>query len=137
MFTWIHCNFFFLFFFSVAFVDAEPFVRLNCEGDKLYGARWSKFEPNEGCNFTTAVTSVSTNTLKNISKVCGCSSGLPLCGQPGGKKCVGFTEERRQNSKTMLLAQNTQKVQERQKKKKKYACFIFRQYKTGVHLLLL
>ncbi|KAK7112540.1 adhesion G-protein coupled receptor G4-like [Littorina saxatilis] len=45
----------------------EPYVKLRCKGDKLYGAYWSGFQPNEGCNFTDAVTSPSTETLRNIS----------------------------------------------------------------------
>jgi hypothetical protein len=49
--------------------DGEPYVRLACEGDKLYGARWSQFVPTQGCNFTNTPTSPITNNLKNISIV--------------------------------------------------------------------
>lgn len=44
-----------------------PYVSSSCIGDKLYGARWSRFEPNTGCDFTKETSSSVSNTLKDIS----------------------------------------------------------------------
>ncbi|XP_076459089.1 uncharacterized protein LOC143292561 [Babylonia areolata] len=46
----------------------EPYVSLTCEGDKLYGAQWSKFKPILGCQYDDADTSSVTVTLQNISE---------------------------------------------------------------------
>ncbi|KAK7491914.1 hypothetical protein BaRGS_00016933, partial [Batillaria attramentaria] len=44
-----------------------PYVTLKCVGDKLYGARWARFEPNSGCDFANASSSPVSDTLKGIS----------------------------------------------------------------------
>ncbi|KAL8574463.1 hypothetical protein ACOMHN_041232 [Nucella lapillus] len=53
---------------DICLSNGEPYMRLACDGDKLFGAGWSKFTPTSGCRYETADTSATTAKLKNISE---------------------------------------------------------------------